>query len=328
MRSIKHWREGVEEYVWADGENKVLLPLPLGVGIVREIERQACAVRGEVVYAKHLCDRLVGQRGKELLDADYVRELRAESKPAEELVIVNGDKCGDCVREASGGALPRLSFEERWAAADAVAEHVAGVCQKPCCGGRGSDASRTCVVCCAEFVVKPEYESDEELEKVMVFRVEQEFSERKYDRNSFLGAVEGCEFVAGELVRCMQAGMLGVELMSHLGDCLDSLTWRAQRDFRHETSCEEVLEEYEVFAGVNMPFEVVDYEGGVNGAQPVIPREDELVIAVDMDEAEQAEQAEQADEWGSLVGQALFMEASDAAPAAASAAASALENAG
>ena len=302
MRCTKRWREGVEEFVWADEEKKVMLPLPLGVGVVREIERQACCVRGEVVYAKHLCDRLVGQREKELVDADFVRELRAECKASEEPVVVNGKRCGDCVREASGVALKKLSFEERWAAAEAVAEHVAGVCQKPCCGGKGSDAARTCEVCGADFLVKPEYDSDEELEKVMVFRVEQEYSERKYDRNSFLGAVEECEFVAGELVRCLQAGMLGVELMAHVGDCLDSLTWRAQREFSHETSCKEVLEEYEVFAGMNMPFEVVDHEGGVNGAQPVIPKGDEFVIVVDNEE-------EGDDEWGSLVDQALFPEA-------------------
>jgi hypothetical protein len=134
---------------------------------VREIEWQACAVRGEVVYAKHLCDRLIGQHEKRLVDLEFVRELLADLKAAggggksedtEEPEVVNGSHCGNCMREASGGVLRTLSFEERWAAAEAVAEHVAGVCRKPCCGRKGSDAARTCEVCGADLVVKPEYD--------------------------------------------------------------------------------------------------------------------------------------------------------------------------
>ena len=71
---------------------------------------------------------------------------------------------------------------------------------------------------------------EEAPEEAMVFHVDPTAEERRFDARSFLGAVEGCAFVAEEWVPCLQGGMLGVELMDQLGDCLDALTWRAQRE--------------------------------------------------------------------------------------------------
>ncbi len=68
-----------------------------------------------MVNAKHLCDRQIGQNEKRLFDLEFVKKLRADLKAArggkgEELVVVKGSSSGDCVREASEGALRTLSF--------------------------------------------------------------------------------------------------------------------------------------------------------------------------------------------------------------------------
>ena len=91
--NIDEWLRAAEEKIWAgegacdSGVHEPLLPLPLGIGVAREIEVQCGVVYGQVTRARQFLCEMVVEHGFGMVDTEYVKGLFKENG-AEGLVRV------------------------------------------------------------------------------------------------------------------------------------------------------------------------------------------------------------------------------------------------
>ncbi len=82
-----NWLEGVRQFVWADEDRLTLLPLPLGVGVMRDVGRQGLVVRSELDLARRRLCELLAEHGGSMVDTGYVKNrgamMRSEKHPSE-----------------------------------------------------------------------------------------------------------------------------------------------------------------------------------------------------------------------------------------------------
>jgi len=210
----KNWFEGGSCMVWAEQRKSILLPLPMGVGILREIERQASAVRGELVMARHRCVALMAEYGVDFVNLEYVDRLRRRDP------------------EAAISKVARLAAR----AVNTVKKELEDA------GGVGDFKAEV------DDALQPgsaEAVSSEAVPGVSVYRIVKPTETRVTDAVSVNGALEDIAFVAGEWVRCCEDGYVGARMMGELADCIQLFFDRVRMHFAGEgnyvVECEEAI---------------------------------------------------------------------------------------